>query len=170
MCQSVENGSHKPVRKRPSGQGTTAFSPVAIASPSLPGAASLRRAPRASIYFIFTFSISGFGVNASPKSSISITLRISTCASPFGKTFGVRFTQGSISASAPQAVLRSVKVTNPREQKTRGTTPNVHNAPARVVNRTKLVAGKEPRTGFPVTTAAMAEAIQVLLPEQLATW
>jgi len=55
---------------------------------------------------------------------------------------------GSISASAPQAVLRgNVKVTNPREQKTRGSTPNVHNAPVRVVNRTKLVAGNEPRTG-----------------------
>src|SRR3954470_8247312 len=33
----------------------------------------------------FTFAISAFGVNPSPKSSMSISLRISTTASPFGK-------------------------------------------------------------------------------------
>ena len=54
---------------------------------------------RASIYLIFTFAISGFGVNPSPKSSTSITLRISTSASPFGKMFGVRFTHSIASSS-----------------------------------------------------------------------
>ena len=51
-----------------------------------------QRAPRTSIYLNFTFAISGFGVNPSPKSSTSINLRISTSASPFEETFGARFT------------------------------------------------------------------------------
>src|SRR5256714_14296864 len=50
-------------------------------------------------HLIFTFAISGLGVNASPKSSRSITLRISTSASPSGeKAFGARFTH-SIASS-----------------------------------------------------------------------
>src|SRR5437868_10559829 len=50
-------------------------------------------------HLIFTFAISGFGVNAAPKSSTSITLRISTSASPFlEKAFGARFTH-SIASS-----------------------------------------------------------------------
>ena len=39
--------------------------------------------PWADLYLNFTFAISSFGVNPSPKSSISINLRISTTASPF---------------------------------------------------------------------------------------
>lgn len=65
----------------------------------IPVSDSLRRAPRASIYLIFTFAISGFGVNASPKSSTSITLRISTSASPFEERFGARFTHSIASSS-----------------------------------------------------------------------
>src|SRR5262245_38550588 len=53
---------------------------------------------RTSIYLIFTLSMSGFGLNSSPKSSTSMTLRISTSASPFGKMFGTRFTH-SIASS-----------------------------------------------------------------------
>jgi len=47
----------------------------------------------------FHFAISAFGVNASAKSSTSINLRISTTASPFGKTFEVRFTNSIASSS-----------------------------------------------------------------------
>src|SRR5258705_863615 len=47
----------------------------------------------------FTFAISGFGVNPSPKSSISISLRISTSPLPSGETFGARFTHSIASSS-----------------------------------------------------------------------
>src|SRR5262245_38412839 len=46
----------------------------------------------------FTFAISGFGVNPSPKSSTSISLRISTTALPF-EMYGARFTHSIASAS-----------------------------------------------------------------------
>src|SRR6478672_483179 len=49
-------------------------------------------------YLYFTFAISSFAVKPSPKSSMSISLRISTSASPFGKNFGARFTH-SIASS-----------------------------------------------------------------------
>src|SRR2546421_8016908 len=57
-------------------------------------------------HLIFTFSISGFGVNASPKSSRSITLRISTSASPSGeKAFGSRFTNSIASSQAFTSII-----------------------------------------------------------------
>ncbi len=69
------------VEKRSSGQGSTALSGryrfAIFPEPILFGT------PWANLYLNFTFAISSFGVNPSPKSSMSINLRISTTASPF---------------------------------------------------------------------------------------
>ena len=56
---------------------------VVCADASVAATHRARRARRASIYLNFTFAISSFGVNPSPKSSISINLRISASPSPF---------------------------------------------------------------------------------------
>jgi hypothetical protein len=63
-----------------------------------------------------TFAISGFGVNPSPKSSTSISFRISTSALPFGDRNGARLTNSIASsfgcgrnARGRKAVERQIK-------------------------------------------------------------
>src|SRR3954447_4411821 len=81
----------------PAGGGPIGRGPVNIGESVLAG--GLHHAVQRSVlddfelsHSNFTFAISGFGVNVSPKSSTSISLRISTSASPLGKMFGNRFT------------------------------------------------------------------------------